>query len=85
MLTPDLGSPNSSTWTAATHLSIKVAALLAASTKGGGRRRRPPAFVDSFMDGCVAVVQVEEFGLPKSVVSTAHQRSNFFMICHLIF
>ena len=39
----------------------------------------------SFMDGCVAAVQVEEFGLPKSGVSTARQRSNFFRIWHLIF
>ena len=49
----DLGSPNSLTWTATTHPSIKE------STKGGGRLRRPPPFVEvarsaaSFMDGCV--------------------------------
>ena len=73
----DLGSPKSSTWTA-THPSIKEAALRAASTKGGGRLRRPPPFVDSFMDGRVADVQVEEFGLPKSGVSTARQRSKIF-------
>ena len=47
---------------APTHPSIKE------STKGGGRRRRPPPFVEaarsaaSFMDGCVAAVQVEDFG-----------------------
>ena len=85
MLTLDLGSPNSSTWTAATHPSLKEAALRAASTKSGGRLRRPPPFVDSFMDGCVAAVQVEEFGLPKSGVSTARQRSNIFRVFHLIF
>ena len=56
------------------------------STKGGGRRRRPPPFVEaarsaaSFMDGCVAAVQVEEFGLPESGVSTARQRSNISRI-----
>ena len=32
----------------------------------------------SFVDACVAAVQVEEFGLPKSGVSTAHQRSFFY-------
>ena len=54
------------------------------STNGGGRRRRPPPFVEAarsaatYMDGCVAAVQVEEFGLPKSGVSTARQRSNIF-------
>ena len=54
VLTPDLGSPTSSTWTAATHPSMKEAALRAASsTKGGGRLRRPPPFVDSFMDSGV--------------------------------
>ena len=84
VLMPDLGSPNSSTWTAATHPSMKEAALRAAPTKGGGRLRRPPPFVDSFMDGCVAAVQVEEFGLPKSGVSMARHRSKFFRICHVI-
>ena len=65
---------------APTQPSMKEAALRAASTKGGGRLRRPPPFVDSFMDGCVAAVQVEEFGLPKSGVSTARQRSKIFRI-----
>ena len=59
---------------AATNPSMKVAALRAASTKGGGRLRRPPPFVDSFMDGCVAV-QVEDFGRPKSAVGTVGQTS----------
>ena len=54
--------------------SMKEAALRAASTKDGGRLRRPPPFVDSFMDGCVAV-QVEDFGLPKSAVGTVGQTS----------
>ena len=63
--TADLGSPKSSTWTATTRPSIKE------STKGGGRRRRPPSFVDSFMDGCVVAVQVEDFALPKSAVGWA--------------
>ena len=78
--TADLGSPKSSTWTAATHPSIKE------STKGGGRRRRPPPFVEaarsaaSFMDGCVVAVQVEDFGLPKSAVGTAGQTSKIFKI-----
>ena len=78
--TADLGSPKSSTWTATTHPSIKEAALRAASTKGGGRLRRPPPFVDSFMDGCVVAVQVEDFGLPKSAVGTAGQTSKIFKI-----
>ena len=51
-----------------------------ASTKGGGRLRRPPPFVDSFMDGCVVAVQVEDFGLPKSAVGTAGQTSKIFKI-----
>ena len=76
--TADLGSPKSSTWTA-THPSIKEAALRAASTKGGGRLRRPPPFVDSFMNGCVAV-QVEDFVLPKSAVGTVGQTTKFFGI-----
>ena len=79
MPTADLGSPKSSTWTA-THPSIKEAALRAASTKGGGRLRRPPPFVDSFMDGCVVAVQVEDFGLPKSAVGTVGQTNNIFKI-----
>ena len=83
--TADLGSPKSSTWTAATHPSIKEAALRAASTKGGGRLRRPPPFVDSFMDGCVVAVQVEDFGLPKSAVGTVGQTSNIFKILPLDF
>ena len=83
MPTADLGSPKSSTWTA-THPSIKEAALRAASTKGGGRLRRPPPFVDSFMDGCVAV-QVEDFGLPKSAVGTVGQTSKIFRILNLDF
>ena len=80
MPTADLGSPKFSTWTAATHPSIKEAALRAASTKGGGRLWRPPPFVDSFMDGCVAAVQVEDFGLPKSAVGTVGQTSKIFRI-----
>ena len=75
VLTPGLGSPNSSTWTAATHPSMKEAALRAASTKGGGRLRRPPHFVDSFVEGCVVAVQVEDFGLPKPAVGTQGQAS----------
>ena len=62
---------------APTQPSMKEAALRAASTKGGGRLRRPPPFVDSFMDGCVAV-QVEDFGLPKSAVGTVGQTSKIF-------
>ena len=83
--TADLGSPKSSTWTATTHPSIKEAALRAASTKGGGRLRRPPPFVDSFMDGCVVAVQVEDFGLPKSAVGTAGQTSKICLILTLDF
>ena len=67
---------------APTHPSIKEAALRAASTKGGGRLRRPPPFVDSFMDGCVAV-QVDDFGLPKSAVGTVGQISKIFRILTL--
>ena len=67
---------------APTHPSIKEAALRAASTKGGGRLRRPPPFVDSFMDGCVAV-QVEDFGLPKSAVGMVGQTNIFFRILTL--
>ena len=69
MPTADLGSPKSSIWTAAAHPSIKEAALCAASTKGGGRLQWPPPFVDSFMDGCVVALQIEDFGLPKSAVA----------------
>ena len=71
---------------AATNPSMKGAALRAASAKGGGNLRRPPPFVEAarsaatFMDRCVAAVQVEEFGLPKSGVSTARQRSKMFRI-----
>ena len=78
-------NPKSSTWTATTIPSIKEAALRAASTKGGGRLRRPPPFVDSFMDGCVVAVQVEDFGLPKSAVGTVGQTSNIFKILPLDF
>ena len=60
--------------------SMKEAARSAASTKGGGRLRRPPPFVDSFMDGCVVAVQVEDFGLPKPAVGTAGQTSKIFKI-----
>ena len=71
---PDLCvSATSAAPPATTHPSIKEAALRAASTKGGGRLRRPPPFVDSFMDGCVVAVQVEDFGLPKSAVGTVGQ------------
>ena len=52
------------------------------------RRRRfapLPQKVDPFMDGCVAVVQIEEFGLPKSGASTARQRSKIFRIGLSIF
>ena len=70
---------------APTHPSIKEAALRAASTKGGGRLRRPPPFVDSFMDGCVVAVQVEDFGLPKSAVGTVGQTSKIFRILTLDF
>ena len=80
VLRADLGSPKCSTWTATTHPSIEEAALRAASTKGGGRLRRPPPFVDSFMDGCVAAVQVEDFGLPKSAAGSAGQTSKIFKI-----
>ena len=69
---------------AATNPSMKVAALRAASTKGGSRLRRPPPFVDSFMDGCVAV-QVEDFGLPKSAVGTVGQTSKILRILTLDF
>ena len=81
--TADLGSPKSSTWTATTHPSIKEAALCATSTKGGGRLQRPPPFVDSFMDGFVVAVQVEDFGLPKSAVGTVCQKSKIFRILSL--
>ena len=62
------------------HPSIEEAALRAASTKGGGGLRPPPPFVDSFMDGCVVAVQVEDFGLPKSAVGTVGQTSKIFRI-----
>ena len=58
-----------------TQPSMKEAALRAASTKGGGRLRRPPPFVDSFVDGCVVAVQVENFVLPKPAVGTEGQAS----------
>ena len=60
---------------APTQPSMKEAALRAASTKGGGRLRRPPPFVDSFMDGCVVTIEVEDFGLPKSAMGTEDQAS----------
>ena len=63
---------------------MKEAALRAVSTKDGGRLRRPPPFVDSFLDGCVAV-QVEDFGLPKSAVGTVGQTSKIFGILNLDF
>ena len=78
--TADLGNPKFTTWTAATHPSIKE------STKGGGRRRRPLLFLEaarsvaSFMDGCAAAIQVEDFGLPKSAVGTVGQTSKIFRI-----
>ena len=53
---------------APTQPSMKEAALRAASTKGGGRLRQPPPFVDSFVDGCVVAVQVENSVLPKPAV-----------------
>ena len=53
---------------APTQPSMKEAALRAASTKGGGRLRRLPPFVDSFVDGCVVALQVDNFVLPKPAV-----------------
>ena len=85
MPTADLGSPKSSTWMATTHPSIKEVALRTASTKGGDRLRRPPPFVDSFMDGCVVAVQVEDFGLPKSAMGTVGQSINIFKMLPLDF
>ena len=70
---------------AATNPSMTGAALRAACTKGGSHLRRPPPFVDSFMDGCVVAVQVEDFGLPKSAVGTVGQTSKMFGILNLDF
>ena len=46
------------------------------------RRRRfaPPPFVDSFMDGCVVAVQIEDFGLPKSAVGAVGQTSKLIRV-----
>ena len=63
MLTPDLGCPNSSTWTAATHPSMQEAA----HTEGGASCRLP--CVDSFMDGCVVVVVTEAVAAAVAVAA----------------
>ena len=52
-----------------------LAALRAAFTKGGGRLRRPPPFVDSFGDGCVVAVHVENVALPEPAVGSEVQAS----------
>ena len=39
--------------------------------------------VDSFMNGCVVAVQMEDCVLPKSAVDTVGQTSNFLVVATL--